>query len=605
VHAALSATLLAGLLAGAVGACGIPDRTEVVPVKAGPSAGLTAGGDDTPTRPSRGDTTNPTQFIENYLQAAAGDLNGATDRAREFIAPSARTRFQPPKEIRVVRLAEKPLVNPGSAKVSLKVQQVGVISGPNGILEPPVSAASVTSYDFQVDMIEGQNGLYVTRAPSVLLLSDTALNAYYERRAIYFWNRQGTALVPDIRYMSPSIPTERQPTEIIKWLAAGPSPWLSSAVDGLPENTKVEGNVPAVSDDKLQINLSGVTLAPDDPTAPVRLRQQLMWSLRPYLAPKLELRFDNQVQEVYSGTDYLSSNPVYRFGVRPERFAVYDGQIRRLAQSMNPTMPVPLVTPEVNRNVRSAALSSAGDRTYAALVVNEGAKQVLKVGTAVTGQPAAFRRAVLPGPAGRPVWAVTGTENPAAAVGLIVVAGKIYSFGIGGRVTPRLVEWQAGPTGVQAVSVAPDGRRVAVVAGGRLYLSVLSTSGNSVQFSPQRSIRVLLNELSAVDWSSEGFVVVAGVRGEANRVAITDVSIDGALQTDRQPDLGTARITQLAAYPANPVINSGDANVVAYVADNVAYDVLGEPKSITVADIAGAVPSPAPGVLPSSPFFLN
>ncbi len=598
---AVVVALLAGLLAG----CGIPDGTEVVSVKPGPSTGLTPGGDDTPTRATRESTNDRAQFVENYLQAVAGDpATAPTDRVKDFFSPSARRTLKLSPEVRVVRLVEEPLVNPGSSKVLVKVQQVGVLAGTKGTLEP--SVGGIDAYEFTVDEVEGQTGLFITKAPPVLLLSDTALSTFYERRTIYFWNRENTALVPDVRYMSSAIPSERRPTEIIKWLAAGPSQWLAGAVQELPENTKVDSNVPAVSDEKLQINLSGVALPPDDPGALNRLAHQIRWSLRPYLAPQLELRFDNQKQDVFSGTDYLSSNPAYRFADEPERFCVYDGQIRRLARSVNPTLPVPGVTAEVNRNVRSAALSSVGGtRTYAALVTGEGDRQVLRVGTSVADRPAVFRQSVLPGTAGRPVWAITPQgSDTGAAVGLIVVDRRIYSFGVDGA-APRPVEWQGGTAGVQAVAVAPDGRRVAVVAGGRLYMSVITTAGNTMQLAPPRPIQVLLKDLSAVDWSSEGFVVVAGVRDETRRVAITDVSIDGAVQNNRQADLGTARITHLVAYPANPVVPDGDAKAVSYVADSVAYDVVGEPKRIAVTDVAGPVPGPAPGVLPSAPFFLN
>ena len=602
-RAAAVVALLAGLLAG----CGIPDGSEVVTVKPGPSTGLTSGGDDTPMRSTRESTNDRARFIENYLEAVAGDpATAPVDRVKEFFSPVARRSLKLSPEVRVVRLLEKPLVNPGSSEVSVKLQPVGVLAGTKGTLEAPASLQTFEAV-FTVEEVEGQTGLFITKVqPPVLLLSDTALSTFYERRTIYFWNRENTALVPDVRYMSSAIPSERRPTEIVKWLAAGPSQWLAGAVEGLPENTKVDSNVPAVSDEKLQINLSGVALPPDDDGALNRLADQLLWSLRPYLAPQLELRFDNQVQGVYSGTAYLSSNPAYRFADEPERFCVYDGQIRRLARSVNPTLPVPGVTADVNRNVRSAALSSVGGtHTYAALVAAEGSRQVLRVGASVAGRPAEFRRSVLPGPAGRPVWAVIPQgPDTGAAVGLIVVGGKIYSFGVDGA-APRPVEWQGGPTGVQAVAVARDGRRVAVVAGGRLYMSLLSSAGNSMQLAPPRLIQVLLEDLSAVDWSSESFVLVAGVGGETGRVAITDVSIDGAVQTNRQADLGTARITHLVAYPANPVVPDGDAKTVSYVADDVAYDVLGEPKRIAVTDIAGPVPSPAAGVLPTAPFFLN
>jgi hypothetical protein len=594
------------LLAGVLGGCGIPDHTEVVVVGAGPSDGLTTGEDEAPTRVARESITDRTELIERYLQAAAGgDLESAAvaNRVREFIDPSKRDDFKLATEIRVVRLGERPLNDPGSTQVELRnVQQVGVLSA-KGTLDPPIGGTA--NYDFQVSEVRGEAGLFITKMPDVLLLSDTALNTYYTRRTIYFWNNDYTALVPDVRYMSTDIPAERQPTQIIRWLADDPSPWLAAAVKPLPDNTKVEGNV-FLTDGKLQVNLSGVAFRPDTAGAELeRLSRQIMWSLRPYVAPALEIRFDNQSQGTFSGTDYLTSNPSYRFAENPERFAVYNGQIRRLAQSVNPTLPVPGVPPELNKGVISAALSTNGTRTYAALVTQEkGARQSLKVGSTLNGQAPVFRKLALPGTAnGRPVWAVTPDgADTGGSVGLVVVDRRIYSFGAG-TTAPRRVSWPNGPALVDAVSVAADGHRVAVVAEGRLHLSVLTTDDSGMTMSVPREVPTQLQQLTAVDWSSEGSVVVAGT-GSAKRRAIADVSIDGAVQTNRQPDLGEAEITHLVAYPANPV-TSVDANSVAYMARDIAYDVLGAPKQIGVADLAGPTPSPVPGQRPVNPFFLN
>jgi hypothetical protein len=599
----VAVVLLVGLLTTG---CGIPDRTDVVALGPGRSTGLSSGEDVTPQRNSRESSTDRAQFVANYLEAAAGDPEGALNRVRDFLSPATRRGFRPPQDVvRVVRLTEKPLVNLGSSTVLLRVQQVGIL-GRYGTLDPPVTDEGVTqTIELSVEEVEGQNGLFVTKEPSALLLSDTALDAFYQRRTIYFWNHDRTALVPDLRYLSSTVGSEQQPMEIIKWLREGPSPWLEPAVEALPEGTDLIGNVPAISDGKLQINLTGPAVPPDDPKAVDQLGRQLMWSLRSNLAQELELKIQNQVEATFRGTDYLTSNPAYRFTDEPERFCVFDGQVRRMTESVNPSAAVPVVTADVNRNVRSAALSNAGARTYAALVVADGKQQVLRVGSAVSGKPGAFRKAALPAPVGRPVWAITPEGADAGgAVGLVPAKGRIYSFGTGAA-GPRSVAWQGGPSNVDAVAVAPDGHRVAVVAGGRLYLSVLTNADNGMQLSPPRQIRTLLGDLTAVDWSSEGSLLVAGLRADTARVAIMEVTIDGAVQTDRQADLGTARITYLVAYPANPVTNSEGANAVAYVADNVAYDVLQTPKRISVADIAGTVSNPPAGTLPTAPFFLN
>ena len=227
--------------------------------------------------------------------------------------------------------------------------------------------------------------------------------------------------------------------------------------------------------------------------------------------------------------------------------------------------------------------------------------------SAATGQPATFRKVALPAPVGpagvgghpgghRPRAAPSGWSPPAASSTASASGPRRCASSTG----------RAGLAGIASVAVAPDGHRVAVIAGGRLYLSVLTAADNGMQLSPPLPVRTLMRELTAVDWSSEGSLVVAGVRTDKDRVAITDVSIDGAVQTYRQPDLGTARITHLVAYPANPVINTGDANAVAYVADDVAYNVLSAPEADRRRrrGRAGAQPG-GRAVLPTAPFFLN
>lgn len=601
-------TWLAGVvLAALLGGCGIPDNTEVVQRGAGPSAGLSPGADNTVVRRLRLDTTDRAQFVANYLEAAAGDHEGAIKRVSEFLDPSARAIFKP-SELRVVRLTEQPLINPGSPEVRLRVQQVGVLRA-DGVLEPSSSAAD-SEYRLAVSEVNGATGLFVTQTPPVMLLSDTALLSFYQRRIIYFWNQARTTLVPDVRYLPLSVPTEQQPNEIIKWLTTGPAPWISGVVEPLPPGTEVIGNVPASSGQKLQVNLTGQALPPDDDKALDRLRDQLMWSLRPNLPQQVELKIDHQLQGVFSDTAYLPSNPAYRFADAPQRFCVYAGRIHRLAKSANPADPVPPIISQVNRNVRTVAMGNSGTLTYAALVADDGGRQVLRVGSGPPGAPATFHSAPLPAPVGRPAWAVTPAGGESGnAVGLVPAAGRLYSFAADGG-GPRPVDWEGGPASITSVAIAPDGHRIAVVAGGRLYLAVMtgSGSGNGMQISEPRLIRTSMRDLTAVDWSSDASVVVAGLLSDAQRfgrVAIVDTTIDGVSQLERLPDLGTAKVTHLVAYPANPANGQGNANSVAYVADNVAYDALAGPVRIAAGDLAAPTPGVPASTAPTAPFFLN
>jgi hypothetical protein len=141
-----------------------------------------------------------------------------------------------------------------------------------------------------------------------------------------------------------------------------------------------------------------------------------MWSLRVNLPRYLELRIAHKVKGDWDQNNFLSSNAAYALVDNPERFVVFEGRIRRLSQSPYPTEPVPVLPAEANRNVVMAALSSSDRRVYAAVVVNQGGRQVLRVAAAPTGERAALRTVTVPGALGHPVWAVTGVP-PARSPG--------------------------------------------------------------------------------------------------------------------------------------------------------------------------------------------
>ncbi len=597
----LAAPLAALLLAAG---CGIPDSTDVERVGPGPSTGASTSDDIPPSRNGREASTDPRTFVSYYLEAAAGDLNGAVDRVKQFLSPTAAASFKAPAEIRVIHLVDT-LFEPGSEEVTLRAQTIGVLDR-NGMINPVTDFAE-KDYQLSVSTTSGRDGLFVTKAPPVLLLTDDALNQFYERRKIYFWNLEHTGLVPDVRYLPRDLPSEQVPNEVIKWLINGPSQRLLGAVESLPEGTLLDGNVPAPSNDTLQINLSGQAVQPpDDPDALERLRRQLMWSLRLNLPRTLSLKIGTQDSTEFGGTDYLTSNAAYALAATPERFLIFNGQIHRMSDSPRATEGVPVLRPEGNRLVRAANLAAAGSRRFAALVVTAGGQQELRVGATAADERINLAKVRLPaGVTGQPVWAITSDDPHVPAVGLITVGGRLYSFSTD---SPAVTE--VGGAGelssISTVAVAPDGRRLALVAGGRLWIAALSTSGDGVQMlQPVQVPTAGLRRVSAVDWSSETWLAVAGARSDRNREAIFEMAMDGSEVRSRLDDIGTENVSYLAAYPVSPVSGSDSSDTVAYVANGDAFDVLSGPVRIGVAELAVPVPDPPPGVQPTAPFFLR
>jgi hypothetical protein len=458
--------------------------------------------------------------------------------------------------------------------------------------------------------VDGQPGLFVTNAPQALMITDTALAEFYAPRAIYFWNINHTGLVPDVRYMSLSVPREQQPTAVLTWLVDGPADWLKPVVDTLPPGIKLIGVIPAVSNDTLQINLSSQALdTSKDPDALDLLQRQLRWSLRAnmplaldLLPGAMELNVGHDKQTYRGDGGYLDSNALYRRPVDPERFAVYEGQIRRLKRSRNADDALP-VTAAANQKVQMASFGGAStSRTYVALVVKDASgRPELRVGSTATGKQATLRKISLAAPVGRPVWAVSPPVGTAdGTVGLVTANGHLYSFAPDGAGVRQV----GGLDNVTAVAVAGDARRVALISGGRLYLAALSTE-DGVQISPPTLIRTDLVGLTAVDWGSEGTLVVSGRNPEDfNRVWVMDVSIDGASQSPRIPGLGSNILAYLTAYPASPSQSGNTGVPVAYESPGGAFDESGTERIIP-ADLAQPVTNPRVDAQVTAPFFLN
>jgi hypothetical protein len=588
------------------GGCGIPDRSGVTVIGAGRSAGVSVNDPGSPPpQYRREDADTGRELVQYYLQAAAGDPETALDRVKAFLAPDLAKDFPTDNKVQVVRETEPILYSPTSPDVYLKEQQVGILRS-NGQLQPTDTPSS-TPYTFRVGPIEGKSGLWIlSGAPQVMLLSTDALSSFYQRRTIYFWNTDNTSLVPDLRYMPRSVPVVQQPTTILGWLAAGPSQWLGEAVKPLPQGAAVTDNVPAISNETLKINLNSQALpAGSDAGAMDRLRRQLQWSLYPLVPRTLEITIGRQAPVSFKDGEYRDSNLAWKLADVPERFVLFGGAVRRIKDTPHADDPVPVLKDAANKNISTAAFSSSSTHTFAAVVTGSGTGQRLRVAAAPTGDQGDLKEVgKLNGALGQPVWALTSGQDAAGAVGLVTTGGRLYSFGADGG-PARRVEWQGDPGPVTAISVAPDGRRVAVVSGGKLYRTVLNSSVDGVVMSdPEQVLPPNLKSVTAVAWSSQTYLAVAGVRQD-NRVSVIDVTVDGALSITRLGDIGAEPVTYLAAYPENPISGGETSDSEAYVSGGEAWDVFSEPTPITRTFVVGPPVGGSPAVEPTAPLFLN
>jgi hypothetical protein len=592
--------LVAVLAAAAValGGCGMPGQTKVH--EDGPGLARGAAGDDdagTPPPARLASRFNKLQFVRDYLTAPAGDLEGAAGRQSAFLAAGDRPAWRPPEGVNVVQLTEEPLIT--GSDVVLRVQHIGVLTG-DGILAPPQEAA--TTYVFRVAPGEDENaGLFVSRPPQVILMSLDALDVYYEARSLYFWDTDLTGLVPDLRYLPRSVPRAQRPEIVLEWLVNGPSPWLQSAVQKLPAGTQAPGNVFVDEDGRLVVNLNAAAVADGNDQLDL-LGFQLRWTLRPDSTQDLDLEIDDQSQRVFSDDRYVAANPASRLESPEQKFCVFNGQVRRLATPDGAT-DVP-VADTVNRSVLAAAFARGGNGEQilgalvrqtrddrAALVVGGGGNDFKQVGKPVEEMS-------------RPTW----LSGP-AATGLVVADGRLYRF-TRGQPTWSPVTLSGSSGRVTAVAAAPDGRRIAYVADGLLYAASLVRQGGDLKkVNTARPVPTPFTTVTAVAWSGQDRLVVAGRRSDNERTALYELSVDGGERREVVVDLGNTTVDHLVAYPEKPDTTAEDRRIMYEAISGgvrVSYELTSVPEEIKAAAVVGVELTPENLVIkPTAPFFLE
>jgi hypothetical protein len=441
------------------------------------------------------------------------------------------------------------------------------------------------------------DGLWVLSPPPALLMDVEALGNYYEEHTIYFWNLDGDALVPDLRYLPRAVPMERRATQVLGWLVGGPSDWLENGVDRLPDGTGVVGNVPAPKEGgRLEVNLSVKAGELETDADLKKLFKQIIWSLQtnPLLGDELELKIQNQSKMTQVAADYLRDNLIYQISGPPARYGVLAGSLYPLVGSgEGQPLPVP-ISAEANRDIVSAGLSRNGDQISAALVTKNGKSFRLRVGAGLGVVDTFLADSASYTSMGRPVWLKDTLDD--GPTGLVVADGRLWEFGDDDAALKQVS--LAGVSGeVTGVGASLDGRRIALIAGGQLYVAVVRPVDGTLTVDPARPIATSLKALSAVDWFGEHSLAVAGLQADG-RAAIVRLSVDGAGESPQVTGVGSP-ITELAAYPYD--LGRPASAPLLYESNQVAY----AGTRITRNEVSFGPGTPPPGTAaPTAPFYL-
>lgn len=593
---AVAAGVLAVLAAVGLTGCGIPTGTDVRvdgPLPESTSA-QTSGDPVPPPGPDLADSE--TDLVEYFLQAAAANPEEPLEALRTFIHPDDREGWQPPDPQILVVQAEKPVPTPAGdlVRVKVPVREIGVLTG-QGTIEPRAVPES-RELEFKVvnlpdvsseEDVGAQVGhrFQLVDPPDEIMLSTSALgeDEYLLPRTVYFWGTEGEVLVPDLRWLPSALPVRQRAQRMLEWLEDGPAQWLPGALIGLPDGVTLAGNA-VRSADRLEVPLAAAGEIDER-----RLDPQLWWTLRSELSGDraLVLVIDGE-QRVLDG-EYLGRNPAARS--EPARFAVLDGVIRQ--QRPRPELAVPALAGTVYENVHSAALTAGG--RFAALV-RERPDGRLQLSVARVGGPT--ETDLVRSRMSRPVWLAGGEA------GLVVADGQLFRFSPDGQVSA--VRAPGGLTEIEAVAAAPDARRVALVADGRLYVASLVWQEGSFSMNEPRVLPTTARDLAGVGFLHENWLAFVGDQPNGNTL-LYEITVDGALERPLlNGELGApVSVDSFAAYPGDPALQPGRGEIM-YEAESLAYRYVHtiEPGQITAADLYG-VPADAETGEPRAPFFAD
>lgn len=505
----------------------------------------------------------PRDLVDRYLTAAAwanvtgGDKTeipeAAAARVRQFMTERAANTWKTGTELLLVRpnLGAAKSVDGQTFTVDGSLTPVGVLDSA-GAVHPPTSTVPI-QVSFQIVQPAGQQHRRLENVPSGLLLDVNALNDLYTVNDIYFWSGAGddAVLLPDRRYMPKNMAKDKQPNEVWRWLAAGPSEQIAKAVLPIPAGATISGNI--VTEQSKGTTALVVNLAAEAAGLSSAQRQslvvQLRWSLRPYLEQLqlsgLQLRLSGVADDT-DGTSngYLFRNPAYTGTNKiPEALYVMDGRVNS-ADSEDGSPSAVLRTAE-NAGVVTAAVAGSGDDEIAALVRAEAdGNNRLWIGRIGNGRVPIYQKTEVVGKdVGQPVF----QKHPKRRV-LLTVDGELKVVSADGHVVP--VEAN-GISQISAVASAPDDRRLALVAGGQVGTALLLDDAGGLTLGPLHSIDAGVKEPKAVGWTAEDRILVGGRTPDGP--SLMEVSADGAIRDSRErPSLAGQTITRMSTHPDNP-----------------------------------------------------
>jgi hypothetical protein len=504
---------------------GVPDTSLPQVVKTVDGTGLS---DPTETvRPEAGD--EPRQTVSKFLQAQLSN-DESHQTARAFLSEAGASKWQD-STVTIVDEYRVGDIGPNN-QLQVSARQVGSLNS-NGIYTPTLEGLGLSEEkQFTFTLVQTSGGWRITDPPNGLIVRERDFASSFRRRVLYFFDQSETRLVPDLRY-SP-LAGQSLASWMLGQLLSGPQQQQQSALrDEFPDQVDQQ-RAKVTLTDPIVVQLPGLSQPIADSGALTRIAAELAYSFRSFDSTTPITLFDGTRQiTLANGASTFQADDFPQYESvppgRPELYFLRDNRILTgTGQPVN------------GRGASQVALTSvavAGAAGTDVRLAGVTAQQptTLHVGTANTGLVAI---ALSGGPiTARPDWVASRPDQPATEVWVGEGQALVRVVGTQPIPVPLLGDRVSLSTkSIQAVRVAPDGTRIALVLAdattSSVYVGVIVRDNQSVQVEGLQQVTPAGWSVRDVGWGSDGLALRAVGTTSGSQIETWALSVDGSLPSE-------------------------------------------------------------------------
>ncbi|ONI85973.1 hypothetical protein ALI144C_12805 [Actinosynnema sp. ALI-1.44] len=490
---------------------------------------------------------SPITVVRRFVEAS-----GETAVAEAYLTEDARRLWRPDNQLTIIENEFSTVPQPQGKDGDPNRTTVEVKATSKGWLDSRKSFVAQTGAQTATVKLTKQEGQWrISEAPGNVLIPISVFNNHYRAVKLYFYDSASREVpVPDQRYL----PGAPQPaaSEIVGLLLQGPASALQGAVrSALPSSAVQRTNVTPSRDGATVVNLGQLGNVSTEEKRAIAI--QIVLSLQDVAATTVRLQVEGLPlvpdQPDWKVSDILPDSDRTTPKAQLTGMMVVGNRIKELRDGKQINNPAG----DGSYHVESAAQSVDGSQLAVVERLNSGDLQ-LRVGALTEG----LRQTNVTGKEmTRPTWQFAVASNEIGNEVWVVVDGTITR-----AVRTREGPWLSLPVNgselerfgkITELRLSRDGVRVAVVAGGKLYVgSVGRTQGttNVAITSPKPLLPSVTNVVS-VDWLDPSRVVAAT---NTPNGLVWQVPVDG-IEAQRYSLANlTAPLTSVTAAPSRQVV---------------------------------------------------